>query len=137
MVRVRLGRLFWIGAAALLCAAALISLVALVRGEFTATDNNILLTLGAAFLTGSAAIAWYALVERGTLTRLGWAAVATAPVWAGVLAFAHIWEVPVLHSLTGRPPLLRAYALRSFSHFVTNTSSMSSRRTVPRSAPAN
>jgi hypothetical protein len=90
MFRARLGRLFWIGAVALLCTAALVSLVALLRGTFTETDGRILLTLGAVFLAGSTAIAWYALVERRTLTRLGWAVVCTAPVWATVL-IAAIW----------------------------------------------
>ena len=88
MFRARLGRLFWIGAVVLLCTAALVSLVALLRGTFTETDGRILLTLGAVFLAGSTAIAWYALVERRTLTRLGWAVVCTAPVWAGVLITA-------------------------------------------------
>ena len=35
-------RLFWIGAATLLGLAALVSIVALVRGEFTETDGKIL-----------------------------------------------------------------------------------------------
>ena len=50
----RLRRLFWIGAAGLLGLAALISIVALLRGEFTETDGKILGTLGAALLAGSA-----------------------------------------------------------------------------------
>ena len=90
MLRTRLGRLFWIGAAALLCGAALVALVGLVRGAFSETDSSILLTLGAVFLAGSTAIAAYALVERQTLARLGLAVIGTAPVWGAVLVMA-VW----------------------------------------------
>jgi hypothetical protein len=91
MRRARLARLFWIGAAALLCVAALVVLVALLRGRFTDTDARILLTVGALFLAGSAGIAGYALVERRTVSWFGWAAVASAPVWF-VLLTAAIWS---------------------------------------------
>ena len=91
MERARLARLFWIGAAALLCVAALVALFALLRGSFSDTDGRILLTLGVLFLAGSTGIAGYALVERGTARRLGWAAVATAPLWFALLA-AGIWS---------------------------------------------
>lgn len=87
----RLARLFWIGAAALLCVAALVALVALLRGRFTDTDGRILLTLGVLFLAGSVAIAGYALVERGTARWLGWATVFTAPVCFALLTAA-IWS---------------------------------------------
>ena len=72
MTRVRLRRLFWIGAAGLLGAAALVSLVAILRGEFTETDGKILGTLGAAFLAGSTSLAGTALIERRLLPPLGW-----------------------------------------------------------------
>jgi hypothetical protein len=73
-------RLFWIGAAALLGLAALISIVALVRGDFTDTDWKILGTLGLALLSGSAALAGLALIERRDLVPLGWTIVAVACV---------------------------------------------------------
>ncbi len=107
MRRARLARLFWIGAAALLCAAALVALVALLRGRFTDTDARILLTVGALFLAGSAGIAGYALVERGTAVWLGWAAVATAPVWFAILTAA-IWSESLGRLATTTATLLAA-----------------------------
>jgi peptidoglycan/LPS O-acetylase OafA/YrhL len=85
MLEVGFRRLFWIGAAGLLGLAALISIVALVRGDFTDTDWKILASLGIALGAGSACLAGLALVDRGELVWLGWAAVAT-----GVGAFAVI-----------------------------------------------
>jgi len=84
-----LRRLFWIGAAGLLGLAALISIVALIRGEFTETDGRILGTLGVTFLAGSAALAGIALVERRDLVPLGWAVVLVAVVTFGLLS----WQV--------------------------------------------
>jgi hypothetical protein len=81
-------RLLWIGAATLLGVAALVSIVALLRGEFTETDGRILGTLGAAFLAGGCSFAGLALVERGELV-LGWLVAA-----AGVAGFAILtWQV--------------------------------------------
>ena len=74
----RLRRLFWIGAAGLLGLAALISIAAILRGEFTETDGKILGTLGVGFLSGSAALAGLALIERGDLAPVGGAVVAVA-----------------------------------------------------------
>jgi len=82
-------RLFWIGAATLLGVAALVSIVALLRGEFTETDGKILGTLGAALLCGSASLAGLALIDRRDLVPLGWAVAA-----AGALGFAVLtWQV--------------------------------------------
>lgn len=90
-MRGRLGRLFWIGAAALLGAAALVAIVAVLRGELTETDGRILTTLGAALATGGTALAGLALVERRTLSLLGWATVAAGV--AGFAAFTYqIWR---------------------------------------------
>lgn len=86
-----LRRLFWIGAAGLLGLAALISIVALLRGEFTETDGKILGTLGAAFLGGSAALAGLALVERRDLVPLGWLVSAVGLAGVVVLA-AQVWR---------------------------------------------
>jgi len=90
MLDVGFRRLFWIGAAALLAAAALIAIVALLRGELTPTDGNILVTLAAAFLAGSAALSGLALIERRDLVPLGWAVVATSAAGFVVLAW-QIW----------------------------------------------
>lgn len=85
----KLRRLFWIGAACLLGLAALISIVALLRGEFTETDGKILGTLAAAFVAGSLSLAGLALLDRGDLVPLGWAA-----VLGGVVGFAiFTWQV--------------------------------------------
>jgi peptidoglycan/LPS O-acetylase OafA/YrhL len=82
-------RLFWIGAATLLGIAALVSIVALLRGEFTETDWKILGTLGAAFLAGSSALAGLALIDRRDLVPLGWLVAA-----AGGISFVILtWQV--------------------------------------------
>jgi len=74
-MRARLSRLFWIGAAALLGAAALIAVQAVVRGDFTDTDGKILAVLGTALVAGGVALAGLALLERRELVPLGWLAV--------------------------------------------------------------
>jgi hypothetical protein len=90
VTRVRLSRIFWIGAAAILVAAALVALVAVLRGDFSDTDGRILGTLAAVLFAGSTLIAGLALVERGGRT-LGWVAVAVSgPAFAGI-AYA-IWD---------------------------------------------
>ena len=82
-------RIFWTGAAALLGVAALISIVALLRGEFTDTDGSILGTLGVTLGSGSACLAGLALLDRRELVPLGWLAIAT-----GVGSYAVIvWEI--------------------------------------------
>ncbi len=70
MTRVRLSRIFWIGAAATLVVAALIGVAGLLRSEFTETDGQILLTLVTLLVAGGAALAGLALVERATFSRL-------------------------------------------------------------------
>ena len=85
----RLRRFFWIGAAGLLGLAALISIGAILRGEFTETDGKILGTLGAAFLAGSSSLAGLALIERRELVPLGWAVAAVGAVGFAVLT----WQV--------------------------------------------
>ena len=82
-------RFFWIGAATLLGVAALVSIVALLRGEFTDTDGRILGTLAVGFLAGSAVLSALALIDRRDLVPLGWAGVAVAA--GGVVA--HTWQV--------------------------------------------
>jgi hypothetical protein len=50
---VRIGRLFWLGAAVLLCIAALVAIVAVLTGEFGETQRRILGTVGLLFACGS------------------------------------------------------------------------------------
>jgi hypothetical protein len=91
VTRGRLVRTFWLGAAALLVVAALVAIVALLRGELTDTDAHILLTLGALFATGACAIAGLALVDSQRYAVIGWAAAALAPAELAVLAY-WIWS---------------------------------------------
>ena len=91
MSRLRLARVFWIGAAAILVAAALVALAAVLRGDFSDNDGRILVTLGALLYTGGAALAGLALVERGPARVVGWAVVAFAPVCLALVAWA-IWS---------------------------------------------
>jgi len=87
----RLGRVFWIGAAAILVAAALVALVSVLRGEFSDTDGRILLTLGALLYTGGAALSGLALVDRGTQRALAWLVVAASPVCLGLVLWG-VWS---------------------------------------------
>ena len=91
MTRVRVTRIFWIGAAATLVAAALIALLAVVRGELTDTDGRILLSLTAVLYTGSAAIAGLSLADRGPARPVGWIVTGVAAVCL-VLAVVAIWS---------------------------------------------
>jgi len=83
-------RIFWMGAAAIVVAAALVALAAVVKGDFSDTDGRILGTLAAALLAGSTLAAGLALVERGG-TRLGWCAVAVSGPGFALLAYS-IWD---------------------------------------------
>jgi hypothetical protein len=91
VTRGRLARTFWLGAAALLVAAALVAIVALLRGELTNTDAHILLTLGALFVTGAVALAGLALVDSDRYAAVGWTATALAPVEFATLSY-WIWS---------------------------------------------
>ena len=91
VTRVRLSRIFWIGAAATLVVAALIGVAGLLRSEFTETDGQILLTLVTLLVAGGAALAGLALVERATFTAFGWFATVVA-VASFVLITAATWR---------------------------------------------
>ena len=91
MTRLRLRRIFWIGAAAILIAAALVALAAVVQGDFSNTDGRILVTLAAILYTGGAALAGLALVDRGPARPLGWLLTAVAPVCLALIAWA-VWS---------------------------------------------
>jgi hypothetical protein len=87
----RLGRLFWVGAAAILVAAALVSIAALVRGDLGETDGKILLTLLALLVGGGTALCGLALLERGAPPWVGWTVVVTA-VSGFALVTAATWD---------------------------------------------
>jgi hypothetical protein len=92
MPRVRLARLFWIGAAALLGVAALVSITAVVRGDFSETDGKILAVLGTALLAGGVALAGLALVERHDLPQLGAFSIAAAITAFAILVVETVRE---------------------------------------------
>jgi hypothetical protein len=78
VTRVRLSRIFWIGAAATLVVAALIGVAGILRSDFTETDGKILLTLLTLLVAGGAALAGLALVKRSSFTAFGWFATVVA-----------------------------------------------------------
>jgi hypothetical protein len=88
---VRLGRIFWIGAAATLVVAALIGVAGLLRSDFTETDGKILLTLLALLVAGGTAVAGLALVDRERYAWFGWLTALLAAVCFVVIAAA-TWE---------------------------------------------
>jgi hypothetical protein len=92
VTRRRLARVFWLGAAAILVAAALVSLVAILGGGFSDTDGRILGTLGSLLYCGAAALSGLALVDRRLVPPLGWAMVGLAAVTFALLVGA-IWEL--------------------------------------------
>jgi hypothetical protein len=92
VTRVRLSRIFWIGAAAILIAAALVALVAVLRGDFSDTDGRILGTLAVLLYTGGALLSGLGLVEQKRASWLAWAVVAVAPVTL-VLVLRAVWEL--------------------------------------------
>jgi hypothetical protein len=110
MAGVGFRRPFWIGAAALRGVAALVAIVALVRGELTETDGKILLTLGLALGAGATALAGLALLDRSEWPPLGGLAVATAVGGFAVVAFS-IWKEPAHEESTLTALLLLAVVL--------------------------
>ena len=91
MTNLRLRRIFWMSAAAIVVAAALVALGAVVRGDFSDTDGRILVTLAALLYTGGAAISGLALVDRGPGRLLGWIVAGAAPVCLASVLWA-IWS---------------------------------------------
>jgi hypothetical protein len=89
--RQSLGRLFWIGAATILIAAALVAIGAILKGEFSDTDGKICGTLGSLLLCGALAVSGLSLVERRLVPAFGWASVGVAGV-SLVLLVAVIWQ---------------------------------------------
>jgi len=91
VTRFRLARIFWIGAAAILVVAALVALVAVLRGDFSDTDGRILGTLAVLLYTGGALLSGLGLVERRRAVWLGWALVAASPITLALVLRA-VWE---------------------------------------------
>jgi hypothetical protein len=110
MTRRRLARVFWLGAAAILVAAALVSLVAILRGSFSDTDGRILGTLGSLLYCGAASLVGLALVDRRLVPLLGWATVALAAV-AFVLLAGAIWGWTADDETAWRPAVSAALYL--------------------------
>lgn len=110
MTRRRLARVFWLGAAAILVAAALISLVAVLKGSFSETDGRILGTLAALLYCGGASLAGLALADRGPARLLGRVVAGLAAV-TFVLFGAAIWEA---WTYDGSPPWRLAFSSALF-----------------------
>jgi hypothetical protein len=91
VTKLRLRRIFWMGAAATIVVAALVALAAVVTGDFSDTDGRILVTLAALLYTGGAAICGLAVVDRARARLLGWSATAAAPVCLAFVVWA-IWS---------------------------------------------
>jgi hypothetical protein len=87
----RLSRIFWIGAAAILIAAALVALESVIRGDFSENDGRILATLTAALLGGATLVSGLAAVDRGR-PALGWATVAVSVPGFALIVYA-IWNI--------------------------------------------
>jgi energy-coupling factor transporter transmembrane protein EcfT len=68
---VSLRRIFLLGAATLICVAALGAIVAIVNGDFGDTEGKFFATLATAFVAGSAAIAGIACLERSVARPFG------------------------------------------------------------------
>ena len=90
MTRLRLRRIFWIGAAAILVVAALIALAAVLRGRFSETDGRILITLAGSMLAGGTLVTGLSLLDRGTARPLARAVIGLAVPCFAVLTYS-IW----------------------------------------------
>jgi hypothetical protein len=106
VTRRRLTRVFWLGAAAILVAAALVSLVAVLEGSFSETDGKLLGTLAALLCCGGAALAGLALADRGPARALGRLVASLSAVTFALLAAA-IWEA---WTYEGSPPWRLAFS---------------------------
>lgn len=83
-------RVAWLGAAAILVAAALVALAAILKGDFSDTDGRMLGSLAAVLYTGGALFAGLATVDRGRPT-IGWT-LGGAAVVSFVVLFGSIWD---------------------------------------------
>jgi hypothetical protein len=88
---VSLRRIFLLGAATLLCIAALVAIAAILNGDFGDTEGKIFATLATAFVAGSSAIAGIACLGRSVSRLFGWLGIVLA---AGgfILWTDQIWQ---------------------------------------------
>jgi len=86
-----LRRIFLLGAATLMCVAALGAIVAILGGDFGDTEGKFFSTLATAFVAGSAAIAGIACLERSVARPFGVLGVGLALV-GFVLWTEQIWK---------------------------------------------
>jgi hypothetical protein len=86
-----LRRIFLLGAATLVCVAALVAIAAIVNGDFGDTEGKIFATLATAFVAGSAAIAGIACLERSVSRPFGWLGVVLA-TGGFILWTDQIWD---------------------------------------------
>ncbi len=91
MTRIRLARVFWIGAAATIVAAALVALAAIVRGDFSDTDGRIIGTLAVVLLAGGTLAVGLALRQRVPGSPVALVAIAAAPIGFALVEYA-IWD---------------------------------------------
>ncbi len=91
MIRVRFARIFWIGAAAIIVAAALVALTSIVRGDFSDTDGRIIGTLAVVLLAGGTLVAGLVLRERSPRSFVALATIAIAPIGFALIEYA-IWS---------------------------------------------
>lgn len=106
-------RLFWLGAAILFFIAALVAIAAVLGGSFGDTQGRILATCGIAFVSGAAALAGFACIDRGVIRPVAWIAVALGlgsfALWTGaawqdspdtgywhIAGFFGVWTLTVL-----------------------------------------
>jgi hypothetical protein len=91
VTRVRLARVFWIGAAATIVAAALVALAAVVRGDFSDTDGRIIGTLAVVLLAGGTLAVGLALRQHMPGSPVALLAMAAAPIGFALVEYA-IWD---------------------------------------------
>jgi hypothetical protein len=99
---VSLRRIFLLGAATLVCVAALVAIAAILNGDFGDTEGKIFATLATAFVAGSAAIAGIACLERSVSQAFGWLGIVLA-TGGFILWTDQIWQE---HDSTGYWKLL-------------------------------
>jgi hypothetical protein len=88
---VSLRRIFLLGAATLVCVAALVAIAAILNGDFGDTEGKIFATLATAFVAGSAAIAGIACLERSVSRAFGWLGIVLA-TGGFILWTDQIWQ---------------------------------------------
>jgi hypothetical protein len=128
---VSLRRIFLLGAATLVSAAALVAIAAIVNGDFGDTEGKIFATLATAFVAGSTAIAGIACLERSVSRPFGWLGIVLAAcgflLWTDQIWQEHdsdrywkllglilIWTLVVLVVTTTRLMTRAPQLLRSF-----------------------